>query len=314
MTSSLVQPVRSMRPGDHCCVRFGSDEEKSDVVAAYVRDGLVQHDKVAYFCAGHPDEVLDSLAERGVRVGPSIESGQLQVISPHDGYLADSRFDPDAMVARWQGLVAAAHAESFRALRATGEVHALRGRPGSERLLEYERKVAAAFNDSLALGLCQYDERAFPADQIAAAEAAHPQRVGPNPLYSDASLIITPTYAPLGVKMVGEVDMAHGAPDNRVLSTLQGLTHDLHVDLSGLRFLDLAGAWLLAQLAQHLDRHGALLILRGHARPVLSVLRLTGWDRWPNVVIDDPADLPGADLRGSSATARTDRDCLDPCP
>jgi MEDS: MEthanogen/methylotroph, DcmR Sensory domain/STAS domain len=293
MASALLEPVTSMGVGDHCCVPYGSAEEQHDIMAAYVRAGMAHHDRVAYFCADNPATVVDTLAGRGICVGPLQERGQLQVIPPADGYLASSPFDPEVMVARLRGMVAAARAAGFRALRVTGEVHALRAHPGGERLLEYERKVTDVFRNGPAVGLCQYDERAFPGEQIAAAAAVHPKQVGPDPLYDDGSLTILRTYAPPGVRLVGEIASSQDLPAvARAVGTLPRLTHDLHVDLSGLRFLNVAGAWWLAQLAQQLDRHGALLILRGHARGVLSVLRLAGWDRWSNVVIDGLAFCP----------------------
>jgi anti-anti-sigma factor len=281
-------PVGAMRPGDHWCTRFSSDAEQRDIAAAYVRDGLAHDDKVVYFCSGDETRVEQFLTERGVAVGPSVADGQLRVLSPEKGYLSVTPFDPDVLVARLRSMVADAQAEGFRCLRAIGEVDALRGSPGWERLPEYERKVAAVYDGGAALGLCQYDERLRPPAGTAAVQDAHRRRAVPNPLFSDALLSIVPSYSPSGVRMIGEIDISHGMPgDNRVLRALRGMTHDLHVDLSGLRFLDVAGARLLAQVAEHLDRHNSLMVLRRPGRNVLSVLRLTGWDRLPNVVVDD---------------------------
>jgi hypothetical protein len=38
--------VEDLRPGDHACLTFSDDEERLDVVAAFVRDGAGLHHKI----------------------------------------------------------------------------------------------------------------------------------------------------------------------------------------------------------------------------------------------------------------------------
>lgn len=288
MTSNMCKPVGSARAGDHCCLSFDSDAEQRDVVAAYVRDGLEQHDKVVYFAAGEPTTVLGFLAEGGIEPGPCLESGQLRVLSPLEGFFAHGAFDPDVMVSALRKMATEALDEGYHTFRATGEASAVRTWPCFERLLEYERKVDVVYADRNTVGLCQYDRRMFSAAELRAAEDAHSVHVGPDPIYRDSLLSITRTYDPPGLRIVGEIDSSRGHIWRDALAAEAEATgDDVHLDVSGLRFVDVGGARLLARTADELGRRRCRLLLHRISEEPRRLLRLTGWEQLPALVVEE---------------------------
>ncbi|MFQ6079806.1 MAG: MEDS domain-containing protein, partial [Thermodesulfobacteriota bacterium] len=91
-----------------------------------------------------------------------LASGQLVILTRDDAYMREGVFDPDGMIALLRGETERALAEGYPALRVTGEMTwALRGLPGSERLIEYEARLNEFFPGSKCLAICQYDRRRF---------------------------------------------------------------------------------------------------------------------------------------------------------
>lgn len=79
--------------------------------------------------------------------------------------------------------------------------------------------------------------------------------------------------------MVGELD-AHAAQRllNDVGARLDALDHDVHVDVSGLQFVDSAGLRALVQVDAMVREAGHRLVLEGPTAPVRQVLRIADLD------------------------------------
>ncbi len=78
----LAEPasVDGLRPGDHACLTFSDADERLDIVAAFVRDGLAASQRVlCYVESSTPSAFSVELAERGLPVDSSVASGQLVV-------------------------------------------------------------------------------------------------------------------------------------------------------------------------------------------------------------------------------------------
>ncbi|GAG34605.1 unnamed protein product, partial [marine sediment metagenome] len=133
------------------------------MLTPFVRHGLERAEKVLYIVdARGAETVLDYLRDDGLDPEPYLASGQLTILTADDTYLKQGVFDPDGMIALLQTETERALAEGYAALRVTGEMSwALRGLPGSERLIEYEAKLNEFFPGSKCLAICQYDRRAF---------------------------------------------------------------------------------------------------------------------------------------------------------
>jgi len=98
-------------------------------------------------------------------------------------------------------------------------------------------------------------------------------------------LRITPTDAPRGFRVEGELDLATEGELRRALEAATAEGGELALDLSGLTFIDSSGLRVLIQTAASLDGRGALVVLRPSS-PVKRVF---------DIAI--PGGFPGLDVR-----------------
>jgi len=133
-------------------------------------------EKVVYIVDARTAEtVLGYLRDAGVEVEPYLSSGQLAILSVDEAYVASGEFDSDGMIGMLTDETEKALAEGYGALRVTGEMSwALRGLPGSERLMEHEAKLNRFFPGSKCLAICQYDRRMFEPSVLLNVLSTHP--------------------------------------------------------------------------------------------------------------------------------------------
>ena len=177
MTSShSLHTLADLRPGHHLCCLYETEEEHRGLLTPFLRSGLERGEKVVYIVDAHTaDTVLGYLRDDGVDPEPYVASGQLSILAAEGVYTRDGPFDPDAMIALLRSETERALAQGYTALRATAEMTwALRGLPGSERLIEYEAKLNRFYPGSKCLGLCQYDRRRFEPEILLEVLATHP--------------------------------------------------------------------------------------------------------------------------------------------
>ena len=121
------------------------------------------------------DVVIGYLKDDGVDVDYYLKKGQFSILTIADAYMKGGVFDPDRMIALLTSETQKALDEGYSALRVTGEMSwALRGLPGSERLIEYENKLNTFFPGSKCLAICQYDRRRFDAEILLNILLTHP--------------------------------------------------------------------------------------------------------------------------------------------
>jgi PAS domain S-box-containing protein len=115
-----------------------------------------------------------------------LASGQLSILTVDDAYMREGIFDPDRMIALLRTETERALAEGYSALRVTGEMTwALRGLPGSERLIEYETRLNEFFPGSKCLAICQYDRRRFDPAVLLEVLRTHPIAVVGTEVYDN---------------------------------------------------------------------------------------------------------------------------------
>jgi hypothetical protein len=130
--------------------------------------------------------ILDYLTADGVNVAPYLDRGQLSILAPEETYLNGGEFDPERMIALLRRTTDEALRKGFTALRVTGEMSwALRGCPGSERLIEYEARLNRFFPGSYCLAICQYDRTRFPASKLIDVLVTHPIAVVGTSVYEN---------------------------------------------------------------------------------------------------------------------------------
>ncbi|MBU0702384.1 MAG: MEDS domain-containing protein, partial [Chloroflexi bacterium] len=163
MTADFPHTIADLGPGDHLCCIYETEEEHRAVLTPFLREGLERGEKVVYIVdACTAETILGYLQDSGLDVKPYLVRGQLAILTRDDTYVREGVFDPDGMIALLRAEMERALAEGYPALRITGEMTwALRGLPGSERLIEYEARLNEFFPGSQCAGLCQYDRRCF---------------------------------------------------------------------------------------------------------------------------------------------------------
>jgi PAS domain S-box-containing protein len=174
-----LRAIDELGPGDHLCCIYETEAEHRAVLTPFLRQGLERGEKVLYVVDEHTAEaILDYLRDDGFGVEQYLESGQLSILSHDEAYTRGGSFDPDAMIALLEAETERALSEGYTALRVTGEMcWALRGLPGSERLIEYEAKLNQFFPGRRCLAICQYDRRRFDPEVLLDVLRTHPMAV-----------------------------------------------------------------------------------------------------------------------------------------
>jgi signal transduction histidine kinase len=175
----LEQRLWRLQAGDHLCCLYGSEEEHRALLSPFMRQGLERHEKVLYIVDDHTaGQIIAYLSADGVEVKQYLQGGQLSVLSSDEYYAHAGVFDPERMIALLRSETKRAEGQGYKALRVTGEMSwALKGLPGSERIVEYEAKLNTFFPGSKCLAVCQYDRRKFDAGVLLDVLATHPLAV-----------------------------------------------------------------------------------------------------------------------------------------
>lgn len=278
--------VGQMLPGDHAWFSYRSREEQEHVVGAFMRDGLGSADKVVYITDDDPNE-LPGLRGR-YRTDPAahLRSGQLAVLPRAETCLSDGVFDPGRLAGSLHDLITQAERERFRGVRVTVDMSwALRERRGRERVLDCESRVDAAISPStMAMAICQIDERSCTRDELTAVKERHEVLVGADPYFSDAVLTITPTFRPRGLRLSGELDGARHAVFAEALRKAIGRDGDVHLNMADLRFIDLGALSMMAGAAMHL---GARVILDDPSPDLADIVELVSGRLLPWLELGD---------------------------
>jgi len=202
-SAALKSNTGELVPGEHVCLIYETEEEHAELLTPYLRAGLARGEKIVYladYTSG--STLLGYLKKAGMNIQPHLRRGQIVVMSASQAYLPNGVFDPDFMVSYLREATRQAMAEGYTGLRATGEMTwVLEGRPGCDRVLEYESKTNAFFKPEChAVGLCQYRRSRFDAKMLLEILKTHPiAGTGPelysNPFYIPPELYLGPKEA-----------------------------------------------------------------------------------------------------------------------
>ncbi|MFP4672886.1 MAG: MEDS domain-containing protein, partial [Desulfohalobiaceae bacterium] len=184
---SDISSLLALAPGDHLCCMYMTEAEHQEVLVPFIRDGLQQGHRVIYIVDARTAEtVIGYLQQAGLDPEQAQKADRLRISSSQETYLRNGSFDPDSMLELLYKEVQQAADDGYQALRVTGEMSwALRGLPGSDRLMEYEAKLNQFFPVHKAIGLCQYDMRRFEPEVLLDVLATHPIAVVRNTCYQN---------------------------------------------------------------------------------------------------------------------------------
>jgi anti-anti-sigma factor len=96
---------------------------------------------------------------------------------------------------------------------------------------------------------------------LAFATATHPRTVAAAVYYEDPVLRICRQHSPPGIRLAGEIDFNHVDELTMALSEALRLDHDITVNLSRLRFIDVAAATAIV--------HAAVSLVNGRVMSVV---------------------------------------------
>ncbi|MCX5599202.1 MEDS domain-containing protein [Streptomyces phaeochromogenes] len=289
-TVPAPRAVGEMRAGDHLLLGYEADEERETVVAAFLLDGLASgHRGLVLGPADLPaDLALTFLESRGCAVDDELAAGRLTV----DPHLAtpDGLWDLDEVIRRE---TRRAVGDGYLGLRVSMEIMRGQAGKGLKTLHDSELLLEPVFASLPVLGICQYDRRVFDEGELAPLDGLHHGRVAADLVWHDELLSITRTFAPPGLALAGEVDDTNVTALARALhaETARARARPVNgvrtrIDLRDLRFIDVGALRLLVFAGGALSTSGGTLVLHGVAPHIQRLMRVTGWDRVPGLVVE----------------------------
>jgi hypothetical protein len=150
---------RNLRGYHHVCAFFDSRDEEYSVMGPFFKEGIDEGEKVVHIV--DPELVADHtrrLHAHGIDTGKCAACGQLEVLTWDDAYLSGGTFDQDRMMGAIDAVIAAGKAQGYPRMRIMGNMNwTLRGRPGTEEVLEFEARVNEVLSRTQQLAVCVYD-------------------------------------------------------------------------------------------------------------------------------------------------------------
>jgi anti-anti-sigma regulatory factor len=283
----MAEPVTAdeVGAGDHACLTFTDPEERLDLIAAFVRDGLRSGCKVVCWTETHSaDGLAGELASRSVRAKAALGRGQLLIAPMSTSLLANDSSRAATMVDLLSTELDLAGRKGYQGLRVTVDMAwAAHPLAAADELIGFESKVSDLFADSRLCLICQYDRDRFDAVTLAFAAKSHTKAVAAQVYYEHALLRICRQYSPAGVRIAGELDYRHRDVLEQALGESMRLDRRMHVNLSQLDYLDGACAATIVAAAARLSPSRRLTVTC--RRAVAKVLDLVGARPVPQLVM-----------------------------
>jgi signal transduction histidine kinase len=186
-----------LRASGHLCFPYESEDERRRTLVAFVREGLMRHERCV--CIGtapdHEDLAL-ALEAAGVGVAREVGRGALVLATHAETYWRTGAFDPEDALALMEELTDRALADGFVGLRATGEA----SRPTPDDLWPHVIRYEALLNERLArrpfVGLCRFHVGRYSPERVRDILRTHPQALVrgeacANPFYERAEVALS---------------------------------------------------------------------------------------------------------------------------
>jgi hypothetical protein len=162
--------------GTHICYLYNDDEERRRILPQFARHALLEHESFDYIAdvpsAADLPRVMRDLdlvrAEKGL-------AARVGIATTKEGYYPDGQFEPDQMLARLREKYAQCKAAGLAGARFAGEMDwALRGIPGTDRIIECESRINELVKEAPITIMCQYDLRKFDGAMMFEVMNVHP--------------------------------------------------------------------------------------------------------------------------------------------
>jgi anti-anti-sigma factor len=258
----------------HIVLLYRSEREHDASLRTWIRRGLDRGDKVVLTrLPGDPaDPVLRLWADVGVTPAQERRVGQLVSLPPTAFY---SPRGQDELITR-------AFAEGFPGVRLSAQAATALSIMSERDYQAAERAMDRNCRDGSVSAMCAYRRPAPTEPALRQTLATHSEGV--------RAVGFSSSRGEDGVRLRGEVDLVTRDVLAAALDAAVGTmvsADDLVLDLSGLGFIDLAGARMLLRATADFRAAGGRLVLTRIQRPVARALRLLDIDRAPGVRLGD---------------------------
>jgi hypothetical protein len=283
---ATATPVDRLGPGDHACLTFSDPEERLDILAGFVADGLRRGEKVICYTDAVPVHDLDRELRERTGAGAGDPLGVRRSEQLWEGAGPDAK----VMVKRLADELAQAVDEGRAGLRFAADMcWAARPQANAEQVLAFESEVGTLFSAGRLTAICEYDRERFDPVTLAYASRVHPRTVAARVYHEDPVLRICRQHVPPGVRVAGELDHTRAEALGDALAEAVRLDHDVHLNLNHLRSLDAGAAAVILRTAAGLPASRHMVVVCG--APIDRALAAAGAADVPNLrVLARPAE------------------------
>lgn len=292
--------VQDVTLASHACTVPVSDEQLWETTATFLAGGLAAGERVMYFDDGGADALVQRLDDDHVPYREALRTGRFEIV-PSALTRTMLRSTAPQMLQIVQGTVAETVEKGFPGVRLAGDASYALTLPGGEStVLEFEAGLDAVLATGPGRLLCVYDRSRYSEDILRKLRDLHHTEVATATIYDDSLLRITRT-GPATTRVAGEVDHSNRPQLKRMLEAAldealrsHSSSAEITLDLSSLRFLDVAGAVSLVHAAEEFPsthrllltgvRPGVARLLDRCGAPFAEQLRVE-----PRVPVDDGA-------------------------
>jgi signal transduction histidine kinase/ActR/RegA family two-component response regulator len=197
VSGDLDRQIARLKPGDHLCLIYDRAAEPTAALVSLFRAGLAAGERCLF--VGHRASgrrLEQALAERRVPVGAERDRGALVLMTEREVWLPGGRFEPGAALDLLRQAEQQALEDGFSGLRATWDLTwALGGRPGADRLSEFEAQLNRFLTGSRTSVLCRYPRSHSPAALTRDVLRTHPlavlgEQLCPNFYYEPPDMVL----------------------------------------------------------------------------------------------------------------------------
>ena len=143
--------------GTHLCQLYSNEQDLHEIIVPYLKAGLKSNELCMLIACGK-EGVRDATAALRKKIPgfeASLGSGQIEILSHEDWYLAEGSFDPERVLGGWTQVYDKALKRGFEGLRVTGDTLWLEKKDW-KRFADYEAAVQDRIGKKKMLALCTY--------------------------------------------------------------------------------------------------------------------------------------------------------------
>jgi anti-anti-sigma regulatory factor len=279
-----ISTARGLRPGDHVCWTYSSDDEHRQVLTDYVADAVAAGEKTVLMVRrAARDRVLSYLSDAGHDPDRLMADGRLVVDAAEDSFTPDDVFDPDSRIRFSETRVRQARDEGFTALRLFADAAWLLDHPSArDRWPAFELRAELLAARVPCLAVCGYDLRECHATALGVIGAVHSLALDANGAGSTSSFNLHATEGG-GISVNGEVDFLDSDTVESLLVNSIADVAEPVLDVSSLRFADAAGMRAIAIAADEMAAVRNAVQVRGASTVFRRVWSVLGYDRLARV-------------------------------